>query len=100
LIFCETVPLLNLAFELFATAIYNVEIVVSKLSPLLLDLAFDLLPVSFDSIPVNLRRSVHCMTNRKHMAFGYGSIMRPCAGFVLEDCASYVRNGTVWFRHY
>src|SRR5258708_7832426 len=54
LIFCETVPLLNLTFELVPTTIYDVKIVVSELSPLLLDLAFDLLPISFDSIPVHV----------------------------------------------
>jgi hypothetical protein len=75
LIFCETVPLLNLAFELVPTAIYNAKIVVSELSPLLLDLAFDLLPISFDSIPVhvNLHRSVHGMTDSEHL----GSAMVP-----------------------
>src|SRR6266481_4911616 len=58
LIFCETVPLLNLAFELVPTTIYDVKVVVSKLSPFFLDLTFDLLPISFHSIPVhvNLRR--------------------------------------------
>jgi hypothetical protein len=40
LIFCETVPLLDLAFELVPTAIYNVKIIVSELPPLLLDLPF------------------------------------------------------------
>src|SRR5215831_15604737 len=61
LILCETVPLLNLAFELLSTAIYHVEIVVGELSPLFLDPAFNLLPISFDSIPVHLdlRRSAH-----------------------------------------
>ena len=53
-IFCETVPLLDLAFELFAAAVYYVEVVVSELPPLLLDLAFNLLPISFDSIPVHV----------------------------------------------
>jgi hypothetical protein len=53
LIFCETVPLLNLAFELVPTTIYDVKIVVSELPPLLLDPAFDLLPISFDSMPVS-----------------------------------------------
>jgi hypothetical protein len=77
LILCETVPLLNLAFELVPTAIYNAKIVISELSPLLLDLAFDLLPISFDSIPVhvNLRRSAYDMIGSEHM----GSTMVPLA---------------------
>ena len=54
LIFCETVPLLDRAFELILTAIYNVKIVVSELPPLLLDLPFDLLPISLHSIPVHV----------------------------------------------
>ena len=40
LIFREAVPLLNLAFELVSTAIYNVKVVVSELSPLLLHPTF------------------------------------------------------------
>jgi hypothetical protein len=51
LIFGETVSLLNLAFELFPTAIYNVKVVVCELPPLLLDLALNLLPISFHTIP-------------------------------------------------
>src|SRR5262249_23827511 len=79
LIFCETVPLLNLAFKLFSTAIYNVKIIVSELSPLLLDLTFDLLPISFDSIPVhvNLRRSALDMTDSEHMASAMVPLARP-----------------------
>src|SRR5882762_4214938 len=61
LIFCETVPLLNLTFELVPTTIYDVKVVVSKLSPFLLTLTFHLLPISFHSIPVhvNLSQSAH-----------------------------------------
>src|SRR5262249_14260420 len=75
LILCETVPLLNLAFELLSTAIYHVEIVVGELSPLFLDPAFNLLPISFDSIPVHLdlRRSAHDMAGEP-----FGSAMVPC----------------------
>src|SRR5262249_48285324 len=69
LIFCKTVSLLNLTFELFSTAVYDVKIVVGELSPLLFDPAFNLLPISFDSIPVhvNLHRSAHDMTVSEHM---------------------------------
>jgi hypothetical protein len=84
LTFCQIVPLLNLAFELFSTAVYNVKIVVSELSPLLLDPAFNLLPISFDSIPVhvNLRRSGHDMTGTKHSGSAMVPFTRPEHGFV------------------
>jgi hypothetical protein len=77
LIFCQTVPLLNLTFELFSAAVYNVKIVVSELSPLLLDPAFNLSPISFDSIPVhvNRHRSAPDMIGSEHL----GSIMVPYA---------------------
>jgi hypothetical protein len=66
LIFCETVALLNLAFELVPTAIYDVKIVISELPPFLLDAALNLFPISFHSIPVhvNLRRSAHEMSRK------------------------------------
>ena len=61
LIFCETVALLNLTFELVPTTIYDVKVVVSKLSPFLLTLPFTCFQFSFHSIPVqvNLRQSAH-----------------------------------------
>ena len=77
LIFCQTVPLLNLTLELFSTAVYSFKIVVSELSPLLLDPAFNLLPIAFHSIPVhvNLHRSAPDMIGSEHL----GSIMVPLA---------------------
>jgi hypothetical protein len=38
--------LLNLAFEFLAAAIDGSQVIIGELTPLLLDLAFDLLPVS------------------------------------------------------
>jgi hypothetical protein len=46
---------LNLAFKLFALAGNFVEIIIGKMTPLLLDLAFELLPVSFDAIPIHCK---------------------------------------------
>jgi hypothetical protein len=54
LIFRESIPLLNLSFELIPTATDDIEIVVGELAPPLLDLAFDLLPISFNTVPVHL----------------------------------------------
>lgn len=48
LVFLIAVSLLNFAFELISLPVDHVEIVISELSPLLFDLAFDLLPVSLD----------------------------------------------------
>src|SRR4029078_4234201 len=45
--------LLNLAFEFLAAAIDGSQVIIGELTPLLLDLAFDLLPVSFNTIPVH-----------------------------------------------
>jgi hypothetical protein len=73
-IFCEAVALLNLAFELVSTAIYDlyVKVVVVEFSPLLLDPRFNLLPISLHSIPVhvNLRRPAHDMIGSEHTCPG------------------------------
>src|SRR5690349_9811542 len=50
LILGEAVALLNLAFELVAAAVDDIEIVIGELAPLFLHLALDLLPVPFDAI--------------------------------------------------
>src|ERR1700675_4535809 len=52
-VFCQAIALLDLAFELVALAVDCGQIVVGELTPLLLDLAFGLLPVSFDAVPVH-----------------------------------------------
>ena len=48
-----TVALLDIAFELLALAIYRCKVVVSELGPFFLDLADELLPVTFDTIPIH-----------------------------------------------
>jgi hypothetical protein len=52
-VFAESMVLLNHAFKLFALAGNFVEILIREMTPLLLDLAFELLPVSFDAIPIH-----------------------------------------------
>src|SRR5690554_1817180 len=47
------VALLNAAGELGALSLDDIQIVIRKLAPLLLDLALELLPISFDLIPVH-----------------------------------------------
>src|SRR5262245_3951280 len=48
------VALLQAAGEFLAPALNNVQVIVGELAPLLLGLAFELLPVSFDAIPIHL----------------------------------------------
>src|ERR1700724_1496948 len=48
-----TVALLDLSFELLALAVYRGKVVVSELAPLFLDLADELLPITFDTIPIH-----------------------------------------------
>jgi len=52
-VFGDAGAFLNLPFKLFATARDLVEIIIRKMTPLLLDLAFELFPVSFDAIPID-----------------------------------------------
>src|SRR5207249_6071096 len=49
----DTVAFLNLPFKLFAPSIDLAQIIVGKIAPLFLDLAFQLLPVSCDAIPIH-----------------------------------------------
>jgi hypothetical protein len=53
LILGEAITLLDLSFELIAATVYGGEVIVGELAPLLLDLAGNLLPVSFNAIPVH-----------------------------------------------
>jgi hypothetical protein len=53
LILGVAVPRLDLAFELFSIAIDLGELIIGELPPLRLDLARELLPVSFDRIPIH-----------------------------------------------
>src|SRR5215203_2339545 len=47
------VTLLDLAFELIAAAVDHVQIVIGELAPLLFDVALELLPVPFHSVPIH-----------------------------------------------
>ena len=53
---------LDLAFELFAMAGNDIELIVGDAAPLLASLAFELFPVAFDSI------SVHCHSLRSRIS--------------------------------
>src|SRR5258708_7751597 len=53
LILGKTVALLQLAFELLASAFDHVEIVIGEFAPLLLGLALELFPVAFDPVPIH-----------------------------------------------
>src|SRR5579859_3059498 len=53
LILAQAVALLQLALQLVPPARDLVQIVVRELAPFFLDLAFELLPVSFDTIPIH-----------------------------------------------
>src|SRR5580693_5868306 len=48
-----TVALLDFAFKLLALAVYRGNVVVSELAPLFLDLADELLPITFNTIPIH-----------------------------------------------
>ena len=62
LVLGEAVALLQLAFELFAAALDDVEIVVGELAPLFLGRALELLPVAFNPVPIHRRLLRYWMT--------------------------------------
>jgi hypothetical protein len=68
----DAIPLLDLAFQLVALAGDLVKIIVSEFTPLLLDLALRLLPVSFDPIPIH-GRFLLLLMRRKRTAVEVGS---------------------------
>jgi hypothetical protein len=53
LVLRNAIALLETAGELLALALDHVEVVIGELAPLLLNLAFELLPVSFNAIPIH-----------------------------------------------
>src|SRR6202022_4591179 len=53
LILGNPISLLQLAFKLLPSSINDVQVVIRQLSPLLLHLTFNLLPISFHAIPVH-----------------------------------------------
>jgi hypothetical protein len=54
LVLSQAVPLLNLAFALFTVSIDYRQVVVGEFAPLLFDFAFDLFPVSFNTVPIHV----------------------------------------------
>src|ERR1700738_1856563 len=54
-VFGDAGAFLNLALKLFALAGDLVEIIIRKMTPLLLDLALELFPVSFNAIPIHCK---------------------------------------------
>ena len=55
LVLGEAVALLQLAFELLAAALDHIQVVVGELPPFLLRGALELLPVTFDPVPIHRR---------------------------------------------
>lgn len=53
LIFLKTITLMNIAFELVAFAIDDVEVIVGERALLFLDLSLHLFPVTFDAVPIH-----------------------------------------------
>ena len=52
-VFSDAVGFLNLPGQVFALTCNHIQMIIGKLAPLLFDIAFELLPVSFDTIPVH-----------------------------------------------
>ena len=53
LILLITVPLLNFTFELISSTVDRGQVVIREFAPLFFDLALDLLPISFNPIPIH-----------------------------------------------
>lgn len=53
-VFGQSVALLDLALELIAAAVDLGEIIISQLTPLLLDLAFCFFPIAFNPVPIRV----------------------------------------------
>src|SRR3990172_1477991 len=51
----DSIGFLDLAEKLITPARNDIELIVGKFPPLLLDVALELLPVAFDSVPVHCR---------------------------------------------
>jgi hypothetical protein len=49
----QPVAFLNFTLELIETTVDLIKVVIRELTPLLLDLAFELFPISFDSVPIH-----------------------------------------------
>jgi hypothetical protein len=53
LVFRYSVSLLNFAFQLILPTLDRIQIIIREFAPLFFDLSLDLLPVSFNTIPVH-----------------------------------------------
>jgi hypothetical protein len=85
LVFGKAIALLDFAFELVAMARDNVEIVVRQAAPLLLDLPFDLLPVSFNAIPIHVPLSFdYDVTSTAKHRTGSAGIHRANSCFAMD----------------
>lgn len=51
--FSETVGFLYLSGKVFAFTCNHIQLIIGKFAPLLLDIALELFPISFDTIPVH-----------------------------------------------
>jgi hypothetical protein len=78
-VFVEAVVLLDLALELVALPGNFVDLVIGKLTPMLLDFTFQLLPVSFDDIPIHckLLSLLHC---KRAARYGCSPFFEPPPG--------------------
>ena len=77
LILLVTVPLLDFTLELITTAVDHVQVVVGKFAPLFFDVTFELLPVSFNSVPIYLRLLTFVVENAlSGHAFQLGRVRR------------------------
>jgi hypothetical protein len=68
----NAVAFLDLADQLIALAGYHIQLVIAQFAPLLLDLAFDLVPITFDYIPVH--QSLLCELKKNDSRSGHFSI--------------------------
>ena len=69
--------LLDLAFQLLATAVDHVEIVVGELTPLLLHLPFHLLPISGNAVPIHCSLLLQDNVGRKRRRDAIAPDTRP-----------------------
>ena len=52
-LFGDTIAFLDFSSQDFLVALYLLQVVISELAPLVLDLAFELFPITYDLIPIN-----------------------------------------------
>jgi hypothetical protein len=99
LILGNAVTLLNLALELIAAASDHIEVVIRELAPLLFDLAFDLLPIAFNPVPVHSISSLferHRDNSRVQKKFPAPELLPACS--VLRALVFETREALVAFN--